>query len=77
MTYRVQKKLRKEELVIYKLCRSFEYKEMTLRKFFNSLSGKELYYASKSTFYKILKKYNALAHPSENKKGTSKNKPQN
>lgn len=50
---------------------------MTLRKFFNSLSDKELYYASKSTFYKIPKKYNALAHPSENKKGTSKNKPQN
>ena len=73
----VPKKLSKEEeLAIYKLCCSNEYKEMNPREVFNSLLDKGLYYASESTFYRILRKYNALAHRSESKKGTSRNKPQ-
>lgn len=73
----VPKKLSKEEeLAIYSLCCSNEYKEMNPREVFNSLLDKGLYYASESTFYRILKKYNALAHRSESKKGTSRNKSQ-
>ena len=73
----IPKKLSKEEeLAIYSLCYCDEYKEMNPREVFNSLLEKGLYYASESTFYIILKKSNALAHRSESKKGTSRNKPQ-
>lgn len=48
---------------------------MNPREIYNSLLDKGLYYASESTFYRILKKYNALTHRSESKKGTSRNKP--
>lgn len=42
---------------------------MNPREIFNSLLDKGLYYASESTFYRILKKHNALTHRSESKKG--------
>ena len=48
---------------------------MNPREIYNSLLDKGLYYASESTFYRILKKYNALTHRSENRKGASRNKP--
>ena len=38
---------------------------MNPREIFNSLLDKGLYYASESTFYRILKKHNALTHRSE------------
>ena len=66
---------KEEELEIYNLCCSNEYKEMNPREIYNSLLDKGLYHASESTFYRILKKYNALTHRSESKKGTSRNKP--
>ena len=64
-----------EELRIYNLCCSDEYKELNPREIFNSLLDKGLYFASESTFYRILKKRQALKHRSETKKGTSKAKP--
>ena len=45
------------------------------REIFNSLLDKGLYYASEITFYRILKKFNALSHRTESKKGISRNKP--
>lgn len=72
----VPKKLSEEEVsTIYKLLCSNEYKEMTPVEAFNSLLDKGIYHASSRTFYRILKRFNALTHRTETKSGTSRSKP--
>lgn len=72
----VPKKLSEEEVqAIYKLLCSSEYKEMTPAEAYNSLLDKGIYLASTRTFYRILKEFNALAHRTESKSGTSRHKP--
>ena len=72
----VPKKLSEEEVsTIYKLLCSNEYKEMTPVEAFNSLLDKGIYHASSRSFYRILKRFNALTHRTETKTGTSRSKP--
>ena len=72
----VPKKLTEEEnKQIYTVLCSKEYKDMNPHEVFNSLLDKGIYLASERTFYRILKKNNALAHRSESRGGTSKHKP--
>lgn len=72
----VPKKLTpEEEQEIFKILCSNEYKEMNPSEVFNSLLDKKIYIASVSSFYRVLKRRNALAHRSETKTGTSRNKP--
>ena len=72
----IPKKLSKEEeLTIYKLCCSSEYKDLNPNEIYNSLLDKGIYLASSRTFYRILKEFNAIYHRTEDRKGNSKNKP--
>ena len=48
---------------------------MTPAETFNSLLDKGIYHASSKTFYRILKRFNALTHRTETKSGTSRSKP--
>jgi hypothetical protein len=73
---KVTRKLTEEENErIYNILCSGEYKDMNAHEVFNSLLDKGIYLASDRTFYRILKRNNALTHRSESKGGTSKHKP--
>ena len=73
---KVPRKLSEEENErIYNILCSGEYKDMNAHEVFNSLLDKGIYLASDRTFYRILKRNNALSHRSESKGGTSKHKP--
>jgi len=73
---KVPRKLTEEENErIYNILCSGEYKDMNAHEVFNSLLDKGIYLASDRTFYRILKRNNALAHRSESRGGTSKHKP--
>ena len=73
---KIPRKLKPEERrrIYQELC-SPEYKDLNPNEIYNSLLDKGIYLASSRTFYRILKEFNAIYHRTEDRKGNSKNKP--
>lgn len=72
----VVRKLTEEERdKIYYVACSEEFKDMNAHELYNSLLDKEIYLASESSFYRILRDHNAVIHRTETKEGSSRKKP--
>ena len=72
----VRKLTAEEEQKIYEALCSEECKEMNPHEAFNYLLDKKIYIASESSFYRVLKRRNALAHRTEDRvSGISRHKP--
>lgn len=72
----VVRKLTEDECdEIYRIACSGEYKDMNPHVIYNSLLDKGIYLASESSFYRILRKHNAVTHRRESREGTSRQKP--
>lgn len=73
---RVDRKLSDQERdEIYRVACSEDYKDMNAHEVYNALLDKGLYFASESSFYRILRSKDAVTHRQETKEGTSRTKP--
>jgi len=66
---------KKEKELIYQTACNNEYKDMNPHEIYNSLLDKEIYLASESSFYRILREHKAISHRTESKEGISRKKP--
>lgn len=74
---RVVRKLSDQERdEIYRVACSDDYKDLNAHEVYNALLDKGLYFASESSFYRILRSRNAVTHRQETKEGSSRAKPE-
>src|SRR5574344_2051596 len=71
----VRKLSESERDELYLVACSDEYKDMNPHEVYNSLLDKGIYFASESSFYRVLREKKALCHRRETKEGTSRKKP--
>lgn len=70
-----RKLTKKEKQLIYQTACNVEYKDMNPHEIYNSLLDNDIYIASASSFYRILREQKAITHRTESKEGTSRKKP--
>ena len=70
-----RKLTKKEKQLIYQTACNAEYKDMNPHEIYNSLLDNNIYMASASSFYRILREQKAITHRTESKEGTSRKKP--
>ena len=68
----VRKLSESERDELYLVACSDEYKDMNPHEVYNSLLDKGIYFASESSFYRVLREKKALCHRRETKEGTSR-----
>jgi putative transposase len=71
----VRKLSESEREELYRIACSAEYTDLNPHEIYNSLLDKGIYLASESSFYRVLRDYNAVIHRRETKEGTSRKRP--